>query len=284
MANSKYGYVRGYELDDTCLPGCWMVCRIDGKAFHKFSAAHNFKKPNDKPALDLMTAAAKTVMDNFTDIVVSYGQSDEYSFVFRKETQLYGRRRAKIETNVVSIFAASYVMKWPEFFGETKCQYPPAFDARIVLYPNDQVLRDYLSWRQVDCHINNLYNTVFWALVQQGGLSNHDAQERLKGTFANDKNEILFSEFGVNYNKESEQFRKGTTLYRKKVELPVIDIGIGAGDNQVTTNEGDEGNQKANSKCKQVKTKVRTVIEETTCDIIQDEFWDKNPNLLNKTS
>ena len=92
------------------------------------------------------------------------------------------------------------------------------------------------------------------------------------------------SEFGVNYNKESEQFRKGTTLYRKKVELPVIDIGIGAGDNQVTTNEGDEGKQKANSKCKQVKTKVRTVIEETTCDIIQDEFWDKNPNLLNKTS
>ena len=91
------------------------------------------------------------------------------------------------------------------------------------------------------------------------------------------------SEFGVNYNKESEQFRKGTTLYRKKVELPVIDIGIGAGDNQVT-NEGDEGKQKANSKCKQVKTKVRTVIEETTCDIIQDEFWDKNPNLLNKTS
>ena len=65
-----------------------MVCRIDGKAFHKFSAAHNFKKPNDKPALDLMTAAAKTVMDNFTDIVVSYGQSDEYSFVFRKETQV----------------------------------------------------------------------------------------------------------------------------------------------------------------------------------------------------
>ena len=66
-----------------------MVCRIDGKAFHKFSAAHNFKKPNDKPALDLMTAAAKTVMDNFTDIVVSYGQSDEYSFVFRKETQVH---------------------------------------------------------------------------------------------------------------------------------------------------------------------------------------------------
>ena len=94
---------------------------------------------------------------------------------------------------------------------------------------------------------------------------------------------IPCSEFGVNYSKESEQFRKGTTLYRKKVELPVSDIG-GAGDNPVTTNEGAEGSQKQNSKCKQVKTKVRTVIKETTCDIIQDEFWDKNPNLMNKAS
>ena len=37
-------------------------------------------------------------------------------------------------------------------------------------------MRDYLSWRQADCHINNLYNTVFWALVLQGGLSNQKAQ------------------------------------------------------------------------------------------------------------
>jgi tRNA(His) guanylyltransferase len=49
------------------------------------------------------------------------------------------------------------------------------------------------------------YNTVFWALVQQGGLSNREAQEKLKGTFSNDKNEILFSQFGINYNNEPEQ-------------------------------------------------------------------------------
>ena len=32
----------------------------------------------------------------------------------------------------------------------------PSFDARTVLYPNNEILRDYLSWRQADCHINNL--------------------------------------------------------------------------------------------------------------------------------
>ena len=34
-------------------------------------------------------------------------------------------------------------------------QYPPTFDARVVLYPSEQNLRDYLSWRQADCKFVN---------------------------------------------------------------------------------------------------------------------------------
>ncbi|KAL8831075.1 MAG: hypothetical protein Q9170_005455 [Blastenia crenularia] len=90
----------------------------------------------------------------------------------------------------------------------------PSFDGRVVQYPSLQNLRDYLSWRQVDCHINNLYNTTFWALVQKGGMGTTQAEEALKGTSAADKNEILFSKFGMNYNNESEQFRKGNVIYR----------------------------------------------------------------------
>jgi tRNA(His) 5'-end guanylyltransferase len=44
-------------------------------------------------------------------------------------------------------------------------------------------------------------------LFSPGGLSTKAAQERLKGTLAGDKNEILFSEFNINYNQEEEQFR-----------------------------------------------------------------------------
>jgi tRNA(His) 5'-end guanylyltransferase len=33
--------------------------------------------------------------------------------------------------------------------------YTPVFDGRAVCYPNFAVLRDYLSWRQADAHINN---------------------------------------------------------------------------------------------------------------------------------
>jgi tRNA(His) guanylyltransferase len=34
------------------------------------------------------------------------------------------------------------------------------FDARAVLYPSDRTLRDYLSWRQADTHINNLVSRL----------------------------------------------------------------------------------------------------------------------------
>ena len=39
----------------------------------------------------------------------------------------------------------------------------------------------------------------------------------MKGTLSSDKNEILFQEFGVNYNNELPIFRKGTILMRKTV-------------------------------------------------------------------
>ena len=96
MSHSKYEYVRGYELDDRLLPNSWIVVRVDGKGFHKFSDAHSFAKPNDKRALDLMNACARDVVGEFVDLVFAYGQSDEYSFVFRRETDLYRRRSAKV--------------------------------------------------------------------------------------------------------------------------------------------------------------------------------------------
>ena len=68
-------------------------------------------------------------------------------------------------------------------------------------------------------HINNLYNTCFWNLVQRGGLSTRDAQERLKGTVSSEKNEILFSQFNINYNNLPELYRKGTVLIKEKVTL-----------------------------------------------------------------
>lgn len=58
----------------------------------RFSEQHEFKKPNDDRALHLMTKCAQTVMEELEDIAIAYGQSDEYSFVFKKKSRWFKRR------------------------------------------------------------------------------------------------------------------------------------------------------------------------------------------------
>ncbi|KAI9817167.1 MAG: tRNA-His guanylyltransferase [Pycnora praestabilis] len=88
MANSKYEYVREFEQPDALLPNTWIVVRIDGRGFHKFSAKYMFEKPNDRRALDLMNTAATAVMNELPDIVTAYGISDEYRLAARmRETR-----------------------------------------------------------------------------------------------------------------------------------------------------------------------------------------------------
>lgn len=58
---------------------------------------------------------------------------------------------SKLISIICSLFSSSYVMKWSDYFPDTKLQYAPTFDGRAVCYPSEFILRDYLSWRQVDC-------------------------------------------------------------------------------------------------------------------------------------
>ncbi|XP_077589750.1 putative tRNA(His) guanylyltransferase [Stigmatopora nigra] len=257
MAKSKFEYVRNFEVDDTCLRNCYIVVRLDGRNFHKFAEQHKFTKPNDLRALDLMTRSARSVMEELEDITIAYGQSDEFSFVFKRSSTWFKRRASKLMTHVASQFSSSYVFYWKEFFGDQPLLYPPGFDGRVVLYPSNCNLKDYLSWRQADCHINNLYNTVFWTLVQKGGLTTVQAEERLKGTVAADKNEILYSEFDINYNNEPTVYKKGTTLIWEKDE-PV-------------TNNVVNGKKKDKSKRR---------VQAYHSDIIGQDFWEQHSNIL----
>jgi tRNA(His) guanylyltransferase len=52
----------------------------------RFSEEHNFTKPNDVRALRLMDAAAMHVMKELRDVVLAFGESDEYRFVRSTQT------------------------------------------------------------------------------------------------------------------------------------------------------------------------------------------------------
>ena len=51
------------------------------KIMFRLSQKYNFRKPNDKRALDLMNEAAIGVMKEIPDLVLAYGVSDEYRYV-----------------------------------------------------------------------------------------------------------------------------------------------------------------------------------------------------------
>ncbi|KAG8624386.1 hypothetical protein KVT40_007453 [Elsinoe batatas] len=297
MANSEFEYTRFFEQTDMLLPDTWIVVRLDGRGFSKFTKRYSFAKPNDKRAIDLMNSAALETMRGLVDLVVAYGQSDEYSFVFHKDTQLFERRAQKLVTTIVSTFSVQYALQWPKFFPDEPLTEPyPTFDGRHVLYPNIQTMRDYLSWRQADCHVNNLYNTTFWAMVNQGGQSPTDAELELKGTFSADKNEILFSRFGINYNNEPEVYKKGTVIYRDLSEstrpLSTTSPLNGTTKSSASPNSGTTdpaANTTSTSETappsktqldKERKRKLKATLVAEHVDIIKDGFWEQRPWIL----
>ncbi|KAF7888316.1 uncharacterized protein EAF02_002857 [Botrytis sinoallii] len=280
MANSKYEYVKAFEQSDLLIPNTWIVVRIDGRGFHKFSDKYAFEKPNDRRALDLMNAAAKAVMMELPDIVIAYGISDEYSFVFHKSCVLFERRSSKLVTTIVSTFTAYYVHFWSTYFPDPGMQLTaplPSFDGRAVQYPSVQNLRDYMSWRQVDCHINNLYNTTFWTLIQKGGFDAKGAEKELAGSLAADKNEILFSRFGINYNNEPEIYKKGSVVFRD-YELVEPGVSEAVDEDSAKTIEEKELSKTQEEKDRKRRAKARITVQHV--DVIKDEFWQRRPWLL----
>jgi tRNA(His) 5'-end guanylyltransferase len=59
---------------------------------------HNFSKPNDERALQLMDHAAKDVMNEFKDVILAFGESDEYRLVFQTRKKSFH----------LTLFSASY--------------------------------------------------------------------------------------------------------------------------------------------------------------------------------
>ena len=134
-----------------------------------------------------MNAAAAAVVRCIPEICIGYGVSDEYSFVFHRSTELFERRaryalsvlsnngaigtnrtecyNSKLVTTVVSTFTAYYIHLWSTYRPAQPLSAPwlPTFDGRAVCYPSTANLRDYMTWRQVDCKLLHCPLIECWA-------------------------------------------------------------------------------------------------------------------------
>jgi len=140
-------------------------------------------------------------------------------------------------------------------------------------------------------HINNLYNTTFWAMVQKGGYSARDAENELKGSVSVGKrNEILWARYGINYNNEPEMFKKGSVVFREyglenasKGPNGVVQFlqaePESAPEPTTEVAEGTAVQSKTQAeKVRKAKAKAKVVVEHV--DIMNDAFWEKRPWIL----
>lgn len=188
MANSRYDYHKKDEeaTDLRFNRGTYIIVRVDGDKFHQFSSEHNFHKPNDKRALDLMVESAKQLMKTYKGhIPLAYGHSDEFSFMVKSTSNLLSRRIFKLTSMLPVVFATAYNSNWDKYFKNPRQgqvierKYDAWFDARPKEYPDFRAVIEYFKWRQVDCHINNLYNTALHALT--GRYVRHELELLNKG-------------------------------------------------------------------------------------------------------
>lgn len=186
----------------TVLDGMFVVIRVDGRGFSKYTERAHYGKPFDERFSARMVMAMKKLMVEFN---AAYGHthSDEISILLKPNFDLFNRRAEKL----VSVAAGVASMS----FGE-------AFDARLWLGVDTDRAVDYFSWRQADAASNGLSSWAYWTLRHEGA-SKASATSRLLGADDATKNQILF-DLGVNFNDTPMWTRRGIAAIWERVQRP----------------------------------------------------------------
>lgn len=199
-----------FESDsEQVLPeGLPVIARIDGNCFSNLTEKY-FKKPFDEEFEQLMNQSARGAMEYCSPSTLAYIQSDEISllippsYTFDKESRFLAGRTQKL----ASLLAGHASGRFTSEFERD----PVAFDARVFAIPEHEII-NYFCHRQRDAWNNCLHSTAFYEIAKK---HNRDfAHDRLQGLNNSEKQELLFSEFGINPNDIPTHRKRGRCLKR----------------------------------------------------------------------
>lgn len=125
------------------------VIRLDGSNFSKLT--RQFEKPFSDVFEHAMNEAATAVArELFPNSLVTYVASDEISVVVSdRVAQLpYGRRIQKLVSVAAATAAVAFTKAVPGVVGT------PAFDGRVLELDTPEAIREYITWRRLDCRKN----------------------------------------------------------------------------------------------------------------------------------
>ena len=215
---------------------CPAILRVDGRAFHTFTKG--FDKPCDTHMQQCMHAVALALCEDISTARFAYGQSDEVSVLlvdynrldsdqwfdgtvqkmvsvaaaiatiaFNREMHwLYAEALAawtdKITDNRLTAADTEPYLEKTEFL-EGKLN-RAVFDARVFSIPREDAANNFV-WRQQDAVRNS---------IQSAGQQRFSHNE-LHGKSCDDIQEMLFSQYGINWNDFPVEQKRGFAVYRK---------------------------------------------------------------------
>lgn len=205
--------MKAYEMMEAgrkLMPGLPIMIRADGKSFSKFTSKMERTKeqPYHRQFIELM---AETMLDamRFTNARIGYVQSDEISLVIHpkhdSEEVVFGGRIQKLTSLIAARVTA--------FFNSTMSRYGidkvgvgiPMFDCRVWNVPNETEAVNTLLWREVDASKNSVQ------MAARTMFSHHSLQNKSSKVIQ----EMMFKEFGINWNDYPSFFKRG--IYGQRV-------------------------------------------------------------------
>jgi tRNA(His) 5'-end guanylyltransferase len=188
--------------DYCALPGMYLVARLDGRSFTKWTKDGGYETPFDDKIKLLMVETTKHLMDCGFNIKYGYTESDEISLLFNLDETTFSRKLRKLN----SVLAGEASAKIALLTGKQL-----AFDCRISQLPSINYVVDYFRWRNEDANRNCLSSHCYW-MLRKAGQSARSASSLLNGKGNAAKNELLFQN-GINYNDVPNWQKRGVGIY-----------------------------------------------------------------------
>jgi len=188
-------------------PNAWVVLRVDGRSFSRFTEAR-FEKPFDPKFSDMMVAAARSLMTSLGGIY-TYTESDEISMLLPREWAHFDREVEKVVSLAAGTASAAFTLA---------CGEAGVFDGRAWIGTTDADVVDYFRWRHADATRCCLNGWCYWTLRKEG-VSVAAATAELERLDVRGKNELLYRR-QINFNDVPLWQRRGIGLYHEQYAKP----------------------------------------------------------------
>jgi tRNA(His) 5'-end guanylyltransferase len=202
--------MRAFEtMGKTRVPAGYIVLRLDGKGFSKFTEKH-FQKPFDKRFSKMMVDVTTALMEEF-GAVYAYTQSDEISLLLPRNFNQYDRELAKLVSLSAAMAASAFTLAMLDERRLREDTPLVVFDSRVWHSDNAEDVVDYFRWRARDAERNSLSTCAYWTL-RNSGLSRGAASRMIERQGNKFKLDVL-QRNGVQFDKLPGSLRVGVGFY-----------------------------------------------------------------------